>query len=82
MSAAGWNEGANRGSLFCQIVLRGELRNEWKEWFGGLEVSLQPRGDTLLFGSLADQAALHGLLRKIRDLGMPLVSVTCDEEEA
>lgn len=82
MSAAGWKEGADRESLSCRIVLRGELGTEWKEWLGGLEVSLQPRGDTLLFGTLADQAALHGLLRKIRDLGIPLVSVTCNEEEA
>ena len=58
-----------------QIRVRGHLSSEWTSWFGGLTVTLEDSGDTLLTGPVADQAALHGLLRKVRDLGMPLVSV-------
>ena len=60
-----------------QIRLRGHLGRQWAGWFGGLTVSLEEDGDTVLVGPVADQAALHGLLRKVRDLGMPLLSVTC-----
>lgn len=59
----------------CEIRLRGHLDGRWADWFGGLEVILQASGDTLLSGPVADQAALHGLLRKVRDLGVPLLSV-------
>jgi hypothetical protein len=58
-----------------QIRVRGHLSSEWKDWFGGLTVTLEDGGDTLLTGLVVDQAALHGLLRKVRDLGLPLVSV-------
>ena len=58
-----------------QIRLQGHLGRQWTEWFGGLAIILKENGDTLLTGSVVDQAALHGLLRKVRDLGMPLLSV-------
>jgi hypothetical protein len=58
-----------------QIRIKGHLGPEWKEWFGGLAITLDDNGDTLLAGPVLDQAALHGLLRRVRDLGMPLVSV-------
>jgi hypothetical protein len=58
-----------------QIRVEGHLRAEWAEWFEGLSVSLEDNGDTLLTGPVVDQAALHGLLKKVRDLGMPLLSV-------
>ena len=59
-----------------QIRIKGHLGCQWTDWFGGLAITLEDNGDTLLTGSVIDQAALHGLLRKVRDLGMPLVSVT------
>lgn len=58
-----------------QIRLEGHLDDQWADWFSGLSVSLEENGDTLLTGPVVDQAALFGLLKKIRDLGMPLVSV-------
>ncbi|MBZ0275471.1 MAG: hypothetical protein K8I60_04975 [Anaerolineae bacterium] len=61
--------------VIYQIRISGHLDAEWSDWFDGLTIRLESDGDTLLTGSVADQAALHGLLKKIRDLGMPLVSV-------
>lgn len=58
-----------------EIRLRGHLSQDWSGWFAELGVSLQDNGDTLLVGRIVDQSALHGLLRKIRDLGIPLLSV-------
>jgi len=58
-----------------QIRLKGHLGHQWTEWFGGLTITLEDDGETLLTGPVVDQAALHGLLRKVRDLGMPLLSV-------
>ena len=58
-----------------QIRIKGHLDSQWTDWFEGLTVTLEENGDTLLSGPVADQAALHGLLKKVRDLGMPLVSV-------
>ena len=59
-----------------QIRLKGHLDGRWADWFEGFAITLEEHGETLLTGSVADQAALHGLLRKVRDLGMPLISVT------
>jgi small-conductance mechanosensitive channel len=58
-----------------QIRIRGQLGSQWTDWFEGLAITLREDGDTLLTGPVVDQAALHGLLKKVRDLGMPLISV-------
>lgn len=60
--------------MVYQIRVKGHLDRQWSDWFGGLVITLEDDGDTLLTGPVVDQAALHGLLRKVRDLGMPLVS--------
>jgi hypothetical protein len=59
-----------------RIRIKGHLGGQWTDWFAGLAITLDESGDTLLTGPVVDQAALHGLLRKVRDLGMPLVSVS------
>ena len=64
-------------SLLCQIRVEGHLGQHWAEWFGGLTITLEDSGETLLTGPVADQAALHGLLKRVRDLGIPLLSVVC-----
>jgi hypothetical protein len=61
--------------MVYQIRIKGHLGCEWTDWFEGLTITLEEDGDTLLTGLVVDQAALHGLLKKVRDLGMPLVSV-------
>ena len=58
-----------------EIRIEGHLGNQWTDWFDGLSITLEASGDTLLAGPVLDQAALHGLLKKVRDLGMPLLSV-------
>jgi hypothetical protein len=61
--------------LIYQIRLEGHLGQQWMDWFEGLTFTLEEGGDTLLTGPVVDQAALHGLLKKVRDSGLPLVSV-------
>ena len=58
-----------------EIRLKGHLDDRCAEWFEGLTITLEENGDTLLTGPLVDQAALHGLLKRVRDLGMPLLSI-------
>ena len=61
--------------IVYQIKIEGHLDTQWADWFSGLFITLEEDGDTLLTGPVADQAALFGLLKKIRDLGLPLVSI-------
>lgn len=68
------NPAVNQPEIY-QIRLKGHLGREWADWFEGLTITLEEDGDTLLTGLLVDQSALHGLLKKVRDLGLPLVSV-------
>ena len=60
--------------MVYQIRIKGHLGPRWADWFGGVTIALEDNGDTLLTCPVEDQAALHGLLRKVRDLGMPLIS--------
>ena len=62
-------------TMIYQIRIKGLLDRQWTDWFGGMTVSATDDGDTLLTGTVEDQAALYGLLRKVRDSGMSLVSV-------
>ncbi len=61
--------------MIYQIRIKGHLGDQWADWFGGVTITLEDNGETLLTGPVVDQAALHGLLKKVRDLGMPLLSV-------
>lgn len=58
-----------------QIRIKGHLGRQWTDWFEGLTITQEDNGETILTGLVADQAALHGVLRKVRDLGTPLLSV-------
>ena len=58
-----------------EIRFEGHLSDSWSSWFEGMEIQPQDDGETVLFGPLADEAALHGVLMKIRDLGLPLIEV-------
>lgn len=60
-----------------EIRLQGHLNARWAAWFDGLSLSRESDGTTIIHGEIADQAALHGLLQKVRDTGLPLVSVIC-----
>ena len=62
---------------YYEIKIKGHLDPCWSDWFGGLNVTHLEGGETLLSGQLPDQAALHGLLERIRDLNLTLISVTC-----
>ena len=61
--------------MIYQIRVKSHLGPDWTDWFDGLAITQEDNGDMLLTGPVPDQAALHGLLKKVRDLGMPLVSV-------
>ena len=69
------------GPLVYRIRLRGPLDPQWSTWFEGLSVAETVDGDTTLSGPLADQSALHGVLARIRDLGLELVSVTSEADQ-
>jgi hypothetical protein len=61
---------------YYQITIQGRLDQHWSAWFDGLRITHEPNGTTTLAGPIVDQAALHGVLIKIRDLGLPLLAVT------
>ena len=63
--------------MVYQIRIKGHLGREWTDWFEGLTIQLQDNGETLLTGQVVDQAALYGVLKKVRDVAMPLLSVVC-----
>ena len=63
------------GRVIYEITVKGVLDESWSEWLGGLDVASQEGGETMLTGPIRDQSALHGLLNKIRDLGLPLLRV-------
>jgi hypothetical protein len=63
--------------MVYQIRIQGHLGREWADWFSGLTITALNNGETLLSGPVVDQAALYGVLRKVRDVGLPLLSVSC-----
>ena len=65
----------SKSSMLYQIKIKGHLRDDWSDWFDGLSISHDETGNTLLTGDVVDQARLHGLLKRIRDAGMELISV-------
>ena len=69
------SESEKAQAMVYQIRIKGHLGREWTDWFGGLTITLEDNGDTLLTGPVVDQAALYGVLKKVRDLGVPLLSV-------
>ena len=73
---------SSAGADWYEIHLRGRLDQRWASWFDGMTVSADADGTTLIRGPVADQAALHGLLARLRDLGLPLLSVTQLSDEA
>ena len=68
--------GSHRDARQYEIRLKGHLNSRWAAWFDGLDLTNENDGRTIIHGLVADQAALHGLLQKVRDVGLPLVSVT------
>lgn len=76
MREARASEGDRPESGWYEIRIQGRLEARWGSWFDGLTVTADGDGTTVLRGRVVDQAALHGLLQKVRDLGLPLVSVT------
>ena len=68
--------GHHPGPGHYEIRLKGHLGTRWAAWFDGLSIAHGSDGTTTIYGQVADQAALHGLLQKVRDLGLPLISVT------
>jgi hypothetical protein len=69
-------DGSTNDALRYEIRVRGHLDSRWAGWFDGLSLTRENNGTTIIHGPVVDQAALHGLLQKLRDMGMPLVSVT------
>jgi hypothetical protein len=66
-------------SLNCQIRVKGHLSSQWVDWFDGLEIENQPNGEAMLSGYLPDQAALYGVLKRMSNLGLALLSLNCVE---
>jgi hypothetical protein len=64
-------------SNYCEIIVKGQLDPDWSEWFEGLTIAHNDQGETIIAGPIRDQAALHGLLTKVRDMGLFLISVKC-----
>ena len=62
--------------MVYRIVIMGQLNSDWSDWFDGLAITVVDSGETILSGPVVDQTALHGVLMKIRDLGLPLISLT------
>ena len=81
MSGRTRNDGNGREAGRYEIRLKGHLDTRWAAWFDGLSLTHASDGITIIHGPIADQAALHGLLQKVRDVGLPLVSVTCVEPD-
>ena len=75
MSGTSASTGSGQGAGLYEIRLDGHLDQRWTAWFDGLVLTHEPDSTTVLHGPVVDQAALHGLLQKVRDLGLPLVSV-------
>jgi hypothetical protein len=67
----------DQAELVYNIKVKGQLDGSWSEWFDGLTINAADDGCTTLSGPLPDQAALHGILARIRDLGLPLISLKC-----
>ena len=61
--------------MIYQIRIEGQLGSQWTDWFEGLTITREENGETLITGPVVDQAALYGLLKKVRDLGLPLLAV-------
>lgn len=64
----------------CEIWFEGHLADRWSDWFDGLSIIRTDDGRTQLKGSVSDQAVLHGMLRKVRDLGLPLISLSAAKQ--
>lgn len=62
---------------YYEVIIKGHLDPRWSDWFAGMELTHLEGGETMLSGPLPDQVALHGLLERIRDLNLTLISVTC-----
>ncbi len=80
MSGANASTENHRVPMQYEVRVKGHLDMRWADWFEGLSITLEKNGDTILTGPGLDQAALHRLLKKVRDLGMTLLSVNLKEE--
>jgi hypothetical protein len=68
-------------TVYYEIRLQGQLNARWADWFDGMTITLEEDGSTLLSGPVVDQAALHGILKRVRDLGLTLLSVNSVESD-